>query len=245
LRVINSKTEVRKILGELEKRHTSWITEQAIQDIYKQILGKKIKFPVLEDFSEKLFLIIPVKQQASFLQKIIDLQTIGGNVIAGKILQEQINTTGKILPAFKLAEKFILQGDQWYVCDIIGERVFGHALLHFPKETISELKKLASHNNEWMVRCIGVAAHYAVKKGLEPPFAEIVFKLLLKLSSSTSFHTKKGIGWAAKTIAKFHPGIIKKYEADIYEDEDVKQWFKTKIKIGLGRSKKYAATYYR
>jgi hypothetical protein len=69
-----------------------------------------------------------------------------------------------------------------------------------------------------------------------------MFALLLSLSTVTDFHTKKGVGWAAKTIAKFYPDIISEYKAEI-ENEKVRQWFQTKIKIGLGRSYKYASRY--
>jgi 3-methyladenine DNA glycosylase AlkD len=245
LRIINSKTEIRLILGELSTSYHSWVSPAAVEAIHDSVLKKKIRFPILEDFTIGIYPLIPKKEQPLFLQKVIDLDEIGSYVIAGKFLQLQLDSAAKTAVVFNLAEKFIIQGDQWYVCDIIGERVFGHALLHFPDLTLKYLKKLSHHKNEWMVRCIGVAAHYAIKKGLAAHHAEELFLLLLQLSGTTSFHTKKGIGWAAKTTAKFHPQIIKMYEAEIYEDEKVRQWFKTKIKIGLSRSFKYATKYNR
>jgi 3-methyladenine DNA glycosylase AlkD len=119
----------------------------------------------------------------------------------------------------------------------------GHALLTEPKKTIPVFKKLSRHNNAWMVRCVGVATHYAVKKGLQKTYSERMFQILLSLADSKEFHIKKGIGWAAKTVSKFHPDIIHIYKKDINENPEVKQWFKTKIKIGLGRSFKYATKY--
>lgn len=113
-----------------------------------------------------------------------------------------------------------------------------------PVKTLPLLKKLAGDENKWLVRCVGVAAHYAIKKGLKKQYVDEMFVLLLSLCNTTDFHTKKGIGWAAKTSAKFHPDIIAKYQLHIERDERVKQWFKTKIKIGLGRSYKYAQRYH-
>src|SRR5690606_27867199 len=127
-----------------------------------------------------------------------------------------------------------------YVCDIIGERVMGHALLTMPYVAIPELKQLAKHEDEWIVRSVGVATNYAVKKGLKKADVQQMFALLLTLANTTEFHTKKGVGWAVKTIAKFHPEIVAHYREQIETDPEIKQWFKTKIKIGLGRTDKYA-----
>lgn len=206
--------------------------------VFTELLSKKIKFPLLEYSATLFFEVIPYKEQISLCDKIIELQTIGGNTIAGKLLQ--LRTEKNLNESFKKAEEYIIYGNMWYVCDIIGERVMGHSLLKQPEEVIPRLQKLAKHPNNWMVRTIGVATHYAVKKGLKKKDAETMFQLLLSLSNTTDFHTKKGIGWAAKTIAKFHPEIITKHHKAIYENPEVKQWFKTKIKIGLSRKEKYA-----
>jgi hypothetical protein len=243
LRIINSKAEVKAVLNELLKQNSRWDSQQTISFIHDHLLKKKVRFPVLEYFTELIFLIIPVKEQKGFLQKIIDLDEIGSYTIAGKFLQFQLMNEVPYKDVFKNAEAFIIQGDKWYVCDIIGERVFGHALLTSPKETMLHLKKLKSIKNTWMIRSIGVAAHYAVKKGLDKKSVDELFQLLLSLSSASDFHIKKGIGWGAKTIAKFHPAVIKKYHGEVYENAEVKQWFKTKIKIGLSRNNKYASKY--
>lgn len=137
------------------------------------------------------------------------------------------------------AAAIIVQGNAWYVCDIVGERVFGHAMLTLPEKTLPVLKKLAQQEENWLLRTLGVATHYAVKNKLDKAYAEKLFVLLLSLANTTDFHTKKGIGWGAKTIAKFHPSIISVYKENI-EGPEVKQWFRTKVKIGLGRSAKYA-----
>jgi hypothetical protein len=70
-----------------------------------------------------------------------------------------------------------------------------------------------------------------------------MFRVLLSLSTTTDFHTKKGVGWAATTVAKFHPDIIARYDEHIQTSADIKQWFKTKLKIGAGRAYKYAHRY--
>ncbi|NNE97923.1 MAG: DNA alkylation repair protein, partial [Pyrinomonadaceae bacterium] len=52
-----------------------------------------------------------------------------------------------------------------------------------------------------------------------------------------------GIGWAAKTTAKFHPDIVADYRDRMEADPNIKQWFKTKIEMGLSNSEKYASRY--
>jgi len=204
------------------------------------ILQKKIKFPLLEYAARELYKAIPGNEQVKVTDAIIALHTIGGNVLAGIVLQ--LRLPQHFSQSIEKAIEYIIEGNEWYVCDIIGERVMGHALLTMPEKTLPQLEKLAKHPHKWIVRSVGVGMHYAVKKGLKKTFANECFRLLLSLSCTTDFHTKKGIGWAAKTIAKFHPDIIEKYKEEIARPE-VKQWFKTKIKIGLGRTAKYAARY--
>jgi len=121
--------------------------------------------------------------------------------------------------------------------------VMGYALLSDPERTIPVLRTLAKHEDKWLVRSVGVATHYAVKKGLTRIYSEQMFQILLSCSATTDFHTKKGIGWGAKTVAKFHPDIIALYKHQLDNDLNIKTWFKTKIRIGLGRSFKYATKY--
>lgn len=200
-------------------------------------LNNKIRFPVLEFMSERLYNILPERDRLVFTDTVISARTIGGNVVAGKFLQ--LLLAAAYDTALNKAEEYILFGDAWYVCDIIGERVMGHALLTMPVETMAALREYSGRDNKWMPRCVGVATHYAVKKGLAKIHAERAFKLLLDNGGATGFHTKKGIGWAAKTVAKFHPDIISKHSARL-DGAGVKQWFKSKVKTGLGRSFKYA-----
>lgn len=163
--------------------------------------------------------------------------SIGVNVIAAMVLQDTLRLD--FYSSLQKAQEYILLGDAWYVCDIIGERVPGYALLKYPEETLPLLEKMSKDQKVWIVRSVVVAGHYAVKKGLDKIYSERLFQILLRCSEAKDFHVKKGIGWAAKTVAKFHPDIITKYQNQI-DSDDTKQWFRTKVKIGLSRSMKYA-----
>lgn len=235
---ITSKLEVMRILGNFPTKKDVY---SQVNYLEKYLLKKKVKFPLLEEAANQLFTLVPIESQIDLLRKLISLKTIGGNAIAGKLLQNRL--TNYYNESIEVAIEFICFGDEWYVCDIIGERVFGYALLTQPEKTIPVLNKFKKHNNDWIIRSIGVATHYAVKKGLKKKYVDQMFKLLLSLSHTTNFHIKKGVGWGVKTIAKFHPEIVEKYSGNIKNDDTIKQWFKTKIKIGFGRSFKYASKY--
>lgn len=240
---ITHKADLDLICDHLAKNKLS--TAAQVAYIHKYVLTKKVKFPLLEYFTEILFPLVPKLKQSAFTNGIIALDEIGSYTIAGKFLQLQLfskieskkfSISKNYKHIFETAGTYIIKANKWYACDIIGERVFGFALLNEPEKTIPYLKKLAKHEDKWMQRAIGVATHYAVKKGLAENYAAEMFRLLLSLGTVTDFHTKKGIGWAAKTTAKFHPDIIKKHHAEIYNHPNTRQWFKTKIKIGLGRN---------
>jgi 3-methyladenine DNA glycosylase AlkD len=237
---ITSAAEVKRYVQQALGKGSNMSLETVVLELHVSVLMKKVKFPLLEAAGKEIYKLLRREEHINFADKVIDLHTIGGNVVASMLLQLHLHDDYS--RAIEKAVDYIIMGNEWYVCDIIGERVIGHALLVMPEQTMPVLYKLSQHEDKWIVRCVGVAANYAIKKGLKKKYVDEVYQLLLSLSNTTDFHTKKGIGWAAKTTAKFHPEIIDKYSAAI-DTANVKQWFKTKIKIGLGRTSKYAGRY--
>ncbi|EMJ81976.1 hypothetical protein LEP1GSC016_1898 [Leptospira borgpetersenii serovar Hardjo-bovis str. Sponselee] len=49
--------------------------------------------------------------------------------------------------SLKKAVEYIIFGDEWYVCNIIGERVMGYFLLKEPECALSILKIHVDHKN--------------------------------------------------------------------------------------------------
>lgn len=199
--------------------------------VNKEVLSQKIKFPALEHCAKVLCNTLPNNLHFLFNKELIKYKEIGGWVVSGMVLQQHLNN--QLLKCVDEAINYIIEGNEWYVCDIVGERVMGHGLLKYPEIMLPILPRLVSHEDKWIVRSVGVAAHYATKKGMLAPHAEEVFKLLLSLANTTDFHTKKGIGWGVKTIAKYHPQIIEKYKNQIFDNPEVKRWFVTKVNIGI------------
>ncbi|EQA71640.1 DNA alkylation repair protein [Leptospira noguchii] len=234
---IRSKKEIKSILAKLSDLDESfWIFI-----IESELLKKKIKFPLLEFIGKELYFKIPEMNQIYFMDQIIKLGHMGGYVISAIILQ--LRSEKHFEQSFNKAVEYILLGNEWYVCDIIGERIMGYFLLKEPERTFPILKKYIRHENGWIVRSVGVASHYAVKKGLGKKYVEDTFCLLLSKMDTKDFHTKKGIGWAVKTISKFHPDIIQKFESSLLENPYIQPFFRRKIEIGLSRSSKYASKY--
>jgi 3-methyladenine DNA glycosylase AlkD len=232
MKTVTGKKEIRQICERLSKVYGSASRADFIQSVQTELLQKKIKFPLLEFAAREMMQFIPRENIIPVTDKIIALHEMGGNVIAGTVLQSFVET--ELSLAIKKAREYIIEGNEWYCCDIISERVMGYALLINPTEMVPVLEQMKKHESPWIHRSIGVAAHYAVKKGLSARDAEKVFNLLISLSSATDYHTTTGIGWGAKTIAKFHPEIIQKNEK-LIQHKNVKSWFRRKIAIGLSR----------
>jgi 3-methyladenine DNA glycosylase AlkD len=240
VKIIGSKAEIKRILDDLLELNYDWLSDNCINYIHKNILRKKIRFPGLEYFSTQVFELIPAKKLISFLDRIIALDEIGSYVIAGKMLQ--LNLNNNLLQSQQKAKEFIQKGNVWYACDIISERVLGVMLLNYPDKALKICRHQMKAGEVWQMRSVGVATHYAVKKGLPKKYVKQQFELLLENADAKGYHATTGIGWAAKTVAKFHPEIIKAFEKEL-QDPKVRTWFRSKIKIGLGRAYKYASTY--
>jgi len=202
--------------------------------LLQEVLLKKIRFPLLERCASLLFEAIPSNKQIDLCDAIAALKTMGGNVLIGIILQKRL--PDHFDESMAKCREYIALGAEWYVCDIIGERVYGVSLLQNPASTLQILRELASDDDQWVARSIGPGCHYAIKKGLPKADVVSVFELLLSMARVKNKEVKQGVGWAAKTTAKFHPDIIARYRAQIDDTTQTGQWFRTKVRIGLERN---------
>ncbi len=232
--VITTRNEIRNRLSKCLLESDLDDLASFVKALHAEILVRKVKFPHLEFCGERLFESIPENKQVRLCILIDKLDTIGGNVITATILK--LRLPKHFLESLEVSTRFIARSKDWYVTDIIGERVFGNAILTNPSRAIEYLKSLSQHPVNWVVRSIGPGVHFAIKRGANEEVVSEMFNLLLSLASATDYHIKTGIGWAAKTTAKFHPGIIEKYEKEIQNKDSVGQWFRGKVKIGLSRN---------
>lgn len=200
-----------------------------------RLLDLKVKFPLLEYCGSEIYEKIPKKNQIELCDVIESLKTEGGNVVIGIILQNRLSE--HFQESTEKAVEYISKADEWYVPDIIGERVFGWTLLNQSENALHLYRKLIHHENKWVVRSLGAGTHNAVKNGLDKQIVEELLPILILQSGSTDHQIKRGVGWAAKTIAKFHPDIIQEFRSEIDNNDQTGRWFQSKVEMGLKRNR--------
>lgn len=234
MEIITLKSEVKKLLQFCIEAYDNNGTTGCIEALNTHLLSKKVKFPLLEFCGTELYLHLPIDDHLTLCDEIEALKTEGGNVLLGIILQKRL--TSHFDTSIAKATEYISNAHVWYICDIIGERVFGYSLLHEPSKTIPEIIRLSKHPSNWVVRALGAGTHYSIKKGLSKEDVKKVFPILLSLANTRDKEIRQGIGWAAKTTAKFHPDIIQHFKDEINHPIQVANWFRAKVEIGLNRN---------
>ncbi|NAS31025.1 DNA alkylation repair protein [Flavobacteriaceae bacterium R38] len=233
MKTITRKSEVKIHLEKCLTAYHSDGLNSCVSELNDTLLSNKVKFPLLEFCAGAFYEYLPKIEHIQLCDQIQSLRTEGGNVILGIMLQKRLADDFK--QSLHKTTEYVADADVWYICDIIGERVFGFSLLHQPEKTIPEIKRLSHHPVNWVVRSLGAGIHYAIKKGLHRDHVATVFKILLSKADAKDKEIKQGIGWAVKTTAKFHPDIIDQFKDEIYNTDEAANWFRAKIAIGLNR----------
>lgn len=231
--IVTRKSEVKEYLSTVLTAYRSGSLEACVEACEVELLRKKVKFPLLEYCAHELYSELASDDHILFCDKIEALKYEGGNVILGIMLQNRLSDNFE--ESLLKTTEYVSKADIWYVCDIIGERVFGYALRTEPQKAISTIKLLFDHENIWVIRSLGAGIHNAVRKELNEEYVRQLFPLLLSKAAHKNKEVRQGVGWAAKTTARFHPSIIKEFEHKIDDSTLVANWFRAKIKIGLNR----------
>ena len=234
MKTITRKSVVEKELEECFAKYVTFGLDGFVTEFKGRLLNYKVKFPLLEYCGATIYEKLPNKNHLLFCDKIEVYKTEGGNVVIGIILQHRLCDHFK--ESVQKAVEYITRGDEWYVSDIIGERAWGWALLNHSEKTLEVFKELINHENTWVVRSLGAGTHNAIKNELDKSVVKALFSILLSRSDTTDHQIKRGIGWAAKTTARFHPDIIQGYEEEIYNSR-TGRWFQNKVEMGLKKNK--------
>lgn len=152
----------------------------------------------------------PLKQVNAFLRRISVEKTMGGWVVIGKCLGQQLD---RDLPGgLERCRAYIIAADVWYGTDILGERVPGPALVSNFDPSIKFLAPWRVDENVWIRRAVGVAVHYWTKrsKGAQEltPQAKKILDFLEPMFSENETSAIKGVGWGLKTLGKHYPDIV-------------------------------------
>jgi len=206
-----TKEEIKLLAGEVTDLILAGENNKAIE-ILKPILDTKCPFVRL-DFLGREIGSAGINKPGiffKFFDELIDYNAMGGFVIVSRALTEFLENNFDLV--MEKSKEYIIKGDVWYVCDIIGERSIGQGLVDYSDETIPVLERFLEDENRWVRRSAGVAVHFFSKRVQND---EEKTKKLLNLIEphigEKQIDAIKGIGWGLKTIGKYHPGILLKF----------------------------------
>jgi 3-methyladenine DNA glycosylase AlkD len=181
---------------------------QTAAEVLKPILNTKCPFSKL-DLLGKLIGSKAKEQPERFLQafdRIIDSQAMGGFVVVGESLVSLLETDFEA--TMHKSREYIIKGATWYVCDIIGERSIGKAVVKHFERTLPYLKAFLEDDNKWVKRSAGVAIHFFAKRVPDDPKkARRLLDVLAPHIEERQVDVVKGIGWGIKTIGKVYPDV--------------------------------------
>ncbi len=195
----------------LGKQISTLLEAKQVEDAYDLLaptLAQKISFATLDRIGKE----IGTKSSpaiTNFLEHVAQKKTMGGWVIIGSALKEQLKID---LPdALRRCRAFINRADVWYEVDILGERVPGYALMLDFKIALTELSSWRDDPNHWVRRDVGVGVHVWAKrsegeKRFEPQ-AKALLKFLQPMFEEQNIDAVKGVGWGLKTLGKFYPDV--------------------------------------
>lgn len=210
--------------------------------ILKPLLDSKCSFPKLDLLGKKISR-AGINKPYQFLKtfdEIINYNAMGGFVIVSQALISFLEKDFEAV--MQRSREYIIKGDEWYVCDIIGERSLGQALVDYFDKTCGWLKKFLQDENKWVKRSAGVAVHFFSKRVLDEP--EKIEKLLMLIEPHIEEKQRdviKGIGWGLKTIGRHHPDILVQFlKKQIQAKKDISKLMIRKALTYLAKDKKLA-----
>ena len=183
----------------------------AALSILNPILNEKCSFAKLDMLGKQIGKLgAEMKNSRGLFQlfdRIVDYNAMGGFVIVGQALIWFLPVDFKRV--MEKSRDYIIKGDVWYVCDILGERSLGHALVSRFDETLPWLKTFLEDDNRWVKRSVGVAIHFFSKRVLnEPEKTRMLLDLVEPYIEEKQIDFVKGIGWGLKTIGRYHPELM-------------------------------------
>ncbi|MGD2248742.1 MAG: DNA alkylation repair protein [Candidatus Methanofastidiosia archaeon] len=177
--------------------------------LLQPILDAKCPFRQLDDIGAYIGkgLIDRLDVLFGLCDTIVEYNAMGGFVIVGHALLEGLPY--RFDTVMEKSREYIIQGDIWYVCDIIGERSIGHAVVNYFDKSLPWLKTFLEDENTWVKRSSGVAIHFFSKRVLdEPEKTKILLEVIEPYLEEKHINVVKGIGWGLKTIGRHHPDLL-------------------------------------
>jgi 3-methyladenine DNA glycosylase AlkD len=178
-------------------------------DSLKPILNSKCPFCKLDFIGKRIG--HKLKDSPEIVVKgfdnLIEYNKMGSYVISGQGLTELLPENIDLV--MEKSRQYILFGDKWYVCDIIGERSIGKSLVEYFDITLPWIEKFLEDESNWVKRTAGVSIHFFNKRIINQKERTILLlDILGPHMEEKQIDVVKGIGWGLKTIGRHHPDIL-------------------------------------
>lgn len=161
------------------------------------LLGELIGYELKEDLDKLI----------NGFDALIKYNKMGSYVICSKGLTQLLpNNLGLVM---EKSRDYIIFGDTWYVCDIVGERSIGQSLVDYFDLTLPWIKKFLDDKNKWIKRSAGVSMHFFTKRTKnEKEKTILLLNTLEPYIEEKNIDIVKGIGWGLKTIGRYYPELL-------------------------------------
>jgi len=140
-----------------EKREEFW-------NVLNPVLDTKVPFPLLDEIGKRLGTAGKDDPSRYFgvFYDIVATDKMGGYVIVGQALAAFLET--ELEASIRKAAEIVAGEQKWYVCDIVGERVLGQALVAHFDSAFSVLERMTVLEDQGVRRSVGVAVHFFRKE---------------------------------------------------------------------------------
>ena len=218
---------------------------QEVVELLKSLLDGKCPFSKLDLLGREIGqagAAANSNRREKFLEafdRIIVHNAMGGYVIVGQALIYFLENN--LEEVMEKSREYIIKGDKWYVCDIIGERSVGQALVNHFDETVPWLGKFLRDENRWVKRGAGVAIHFFSKRVQDEPWKiQRLLDLVEPHMEEKQVDVVKGIGWGLKTIGRYHPDILRSFlEKQMDSEKKISKLMLRKARTYLEENKSY------
>lgn len=207
---------------ELGKTIATLVNLKQIEQAYAElapVLAERTPFKMLRYIGEAVG-VGPIEDVNRFMDRVARGRTIGGWVIIGRALVEQMERD--LWGVFQRCRGYIIDADVWHAADTLAEQVPGRALVDHFETALQRLMLWSKADNRWVRRAVGVSVHYWAKRsrGEEAlrPQAGVLLSLVEPMFDEHNMDAAKGVGWGLKTLGRVYPELMA-------------EWLRTQVRV--------------
>jgi 3-methyladenine DNA glycosylase AlkD len=173
------------------------------------VLAERTPFKMLRHIGEAVG-VGPLDGVNSFMDRVAQGRTIGGWVIIGRALEEQMERD--LVGVFQRCRGFIIDANVWHAADALAEQVPGRALVACFETALKHLVRWCKDGNRWVRRAVGVSVHYWAKRSRGEEAlkqqADALLDLVEPMFEEHEMDAAKGVGWGLKTLGRTYPELM-------------------------------------